>query len=191
MGESSLEEGVYEPVQRILDLVRTVKVPAGSVGSSRVAPILTSSKLVAEVEAIVQAGSALLPDATSALSALTTSVSNAVDLAVQLAQRISAHASTLHASKTPLRLSDIETFLDEVTAESAHADEAPPWELIGMFVQRLHAEIGAILPKVKGAAKAGQIISSESTKEALVSMLTVSGRGSSVDRAGRGDQGCC
>lgn len=29
VGESSLEEGVYEPVQRILDLVRTVKVPAG------------------------------------------------------------------------------------------------------------------------------------------------------------------
>lgn len=69
--------------------------------------------------------------------------------------------STLHASKAPLRLSDIEAFLDEVTAESAHANEAPPWELIGLFVQRLQAEIGAILPKVKGATKAGQIVSSE------------------------------
>lgn len=29
VGQSSLEEGVYEPVQHILDLVRTVKVPAG------------------------------------------------------------------------------------------------------------------------------------------------------------------
>lgn len=29
VGESSLEEGVFEPVQRILDLVRTVKAPAG------------------------------------------------------------------------------------------------------------------------------------------------------------------
>lgn len=29
VGESSLGEGVYEPVQRILDLVRTVKAPAG------------------------------------------------------------------------------------------------------------------------------------------------------------------
>jgi dynactin 1 len=29
VGESSLEEGVYEPVQRILDLVRSVKVPSG------------------------------------------------------------------------------------------------------------------------------------------------------------------
>lgn len=122
---------------------------------------LICSKLVSEVEAIVQAGSALLPDTNAALSALTVSVSNAVDLAVQLAQRISAHVSTLHATKAPLRLSDIETFLDEVTAQSAHADEAPPWELIGMFVQRLHAEIGAILPKVKNAAKAGQVVSSE------------------------------
>lgn len=144
VGDSSLEEGVYEPVQRILDLVRTVKVPAG--------------KLVNEIEAIVRADSALLPDSTMALAALTTSVSNAVDLAVQLAQRISAHVSSLHFSKNALRLPDIEGFLDEVTAESAHANEAPPWELIGTFVQRLHAEIGAILPKVKGATKAGQII---------------------------------
>lgn len=28
VGESSLEEGIYEPVQRILDLVRSVKVPS-------------------------------------------------------------------------------------------------------------------------------------------------------------------
>ena len=147
VGESSLEEGVYEPVQRILDLVRTVKVPAG--------------KLVNEVEAIVRANAALLPDLTAALAALTTSVSNAVDLAVQLAQRVSAHISSLHVSKEPLRLADIERFLDEVTAESAHANEAPPWELIGMFVQRLHAEIGAILPRVKGATKAGHIVSTE------------------------------
>lgn len=29
VGESSLEEAVYEPVQRILDQVRAVKVPSG------------------------------------------------------------------------------------------------------------------------------------------------------------------
>lgn len=28
MGDSSLEEAVYEPVQRILDLVRSVKIPS-------------------------------------------------------------------------------------------------------------------------------------------------------------------
>lgn len=28
VGGSSLEEGVYEPVQRILDLVRSVKIPS-------------------------------------------------------------------------------------------------------------------------------------------------------------------
>lgn len=109
----------------------------------------------------MNSNSALLPDTTIALSDLTTSVSNAVDLAVQLAQRISAHVASLRVSKAPLRLSDIEAFLDQVTAESAHAYEAPPWELVGMFVQRLGAEIGAILPKVKGAAKAGQTVSSE------------------------------
>jgi dynactin 1 len=137
---------------------------------------LIGSKLVAEVESIVQAGSALLPDATAALSALATSVSNAVDLAVQLAQRISAHVSTLHASKAPLRLADIETFLNEVTAQSAHANEAPPWELIGMFVQRLHAEIGAILPKVKNATKAGQVVSSEYPRSLQGRQLTPQSR---------------
>ena len=144
VGDSSLEEGIYEPVQRILDLVRAVKVPAG--------------KLVGEVELVVKANNALLPDMTMALDTLTTSVSNAVDLAVKLAQRISAHVSSLHSSKDALRLADIEGFLDEVTAESAHANEAPPWELIAMFVQRLHTEIGAILPKVKTATKAGQVV---------------------------------
>ena len=96
-----------------------------------------------------------------ALSSLSTSVSNAVDLAVQLAQRIGAHVAALRVSKEPLRLSDIETFLDEVTAESSKANEAPPWELIGMFIQRIGSELGALLPKVKGAIKAEQIHSSE------------------------------
>lgn len=120
------------------------------------------SKLVSEVETIVTTNSALSSDSTSALISLNTSVSNAVDLAVQLAQRISAHVSSLHTSKASLRLSDIEGFLDEVTAESAHANEAPPWELIRMFVQRLGSEIAGILPKIKGAAKSGQIVSSQS-----------------------------
>lgn len=118
---------------------------------------------MSEVEAIVSTNAALLPESTEALDSLNTSVSNAVDLAVQLAQRISAHVSSLHSSKALLRLSDIEGFLDEVTAESAHANEAPPWDLIGMFVQRLGAEIAAILPKIKAAAKSGQTVSSQSS----------------------------
>lgn len=114
---------------------------------------------MSELETIVNTNSALLPDATHALSALTVSVSNAVDLAVQLAQRISMHVSSLRSSKEPLRLVDIEKFLGEVTAESAHADEAPPWELIAMFVQRLESEIAEVLPKIKSAYKAGQVVS--------------------------------
>ncbi|ORX40158.1 dynein associated protein-domain-containing protein [Kockovaella imperatae] len=143
-GVSSLATAVYEPVQQILDLVRSVKVPSG--------------KLVSEIQTVLHVDSALSPDVTVALSSISNSVSNAVDLAVQLAQRIGAHVASLRATKEPLRLADIETFLDEVTAESSKANEAPPWELISMFVQRIGAEIGALLPKVRSAIKSEQVV---------------------------------
>ncbi|WWD18419.1 hypothetical protein CI109_102869 [Kwoniella shandongensis] len=145
VGETSLEEGVYEPVQRILDLVRSVKVPSG--------------KLVTQVEEIAADSAALSPEHTLALSDLAHSVSNAVDLAVQLAQRIGAHVAMIRSTKQPLRLADIETFLAEVTVESSAASDAPPWELIGMFITRIGNELGVVLPKVKAAVKAGQVVS--------------------------------
>ncbi|WVF69238.1 hypothetical protein IAT40_004014 [Kwoniella sp. CBS 6097] len=145
VGASSLEEGVYEPVQRILDLVRSVKVPSG--------------KLVAQVEEVVSGSSALMPEISTALGNLATSVSNAVDLAVQLAQRIGAHAATLRSTKQPLRLSDIEAFLQEITAKSSAQSDAPPWELIESFVSRLGHELGGVLPRIKEAVKGGQVVS--------------------------------
>ncbi|OCF42027.1 dynactin 1 [Kwoniella heveanensis CBS 569] len=145
VGESSLEEGVYEPVQRILDLVRSVKVPSG--------------KLVAQIEEVVASSSALMSDMSTALGNLATSVSNAVDLAVQLAQRIGAHSATVRSTKQPLKLSDIEVFLQEITAESSAQSDAPPWELIGSFISRLGHELGSILPRIKEAVKGGQIVS--------------------------------
>ena len=112
-------------------------------------------------------------DLTIALSSLSTSVSNAVDLAVQLAQRIGGHVATLRSSKEPLRLTVIERFLDEVTVESANANDAPPWELIASFVQRLAAEVATVLPKVKGATKGGQVVQSEwLVGEELIHWLT-------------------
>ena len=82
VGDSSLEAGVYEPVQRILDQVRTVKVSSRYVISARV--VLMNSKLVAQMEEVWQISSALLPEVTVALADLSTSVSSAVDLAVQV-----------------------------------------------------------------------------------------------------------
>jgi hypothetical protein len=82
VGDSSLEAGVYEPVQRILDQVRTVKVSSRYVISSGV--VLMNSKLVAQMEEVWQISSALLPEVTVALDDLSTSVSSAVDLAVQV-----------------------------------------------------------------------------------------------------------
>jgi dynactin 1 len=82
VGGSSLEAGVYEPVQRILDQVRTVKVSSRYVISSGV--VLMNSKLVAQMEEVWQISSALLPEVTVALADLSTSVSSAVDLAVQV-----------------------------------------------------------------------------------------------------------
>ncbi|WRT67723.1 uncharacterized protein IL334_004695 [Kwoniella shivajii] len=145
VGETSLEEGVYGPVQTILDLVRGVKVPSG--------------KLVASVEEIVASSHALQPEITLLLGNLANSVSNAVDLAVQLAQRIGAHVSSLRASKLPLRLADIESFLVEITAESSAASDAHPWDLIAMFVTRLGNELGNLLPKVREAIKSNHLVS--------------------------------
>nr|XP_018262298.1 dynactin 1 [Kwoniella dejecticola CBS 10117]OBR84456.1 dynactin 1 [Kwoniella dejecticola CBS 10117] len=159
VGDSSLDEGVYEPVQRILDLVRSVKVPSG--------------KLVAQLEEIASSSSALLPELTIALGDLVHSVSNAVDLAVQLAQRIGAHAATLRASKQPLRLSDIERFLVEITAESSATSDAHPWELIAMFVTRLGNEMGSVLPKVKEAVKGGHLISMDISPPWLARVATI------------------
>ncbi|WVR06294.1 hypothetical protein IAU60_003324 [Kwoniella sp. DSM 27419] len=144
-GDSSLEAGVYEPIQRILDLVRGVKAPSG--------------KLVAQIGEVVESSSALASETTLALDHLATAVSNAVDLAVQLAQRIGAHVSTVRTTKQPLRLADIEAFLFDITAESSAQSDAHPWELIGMFVTRLGQDLGGVLPRVKDAIKNGQMIS--------------------------------
>lgn len=80
----------------------------------------------------------------------------------QLAQRIGQHVSTLRNTKEPLRLSDIESFLQDVTAQSAIAgSNAHPWELIAMFVSKLGEDLNGTLPKIKEAAKDGKIVSCE------------------------------
>lgn len=173
VGNSSLEAGVYEPVQKILDQVRTVKVSSRYVNITRV--MLMGSKLVAQMEEVWQISSALLPEVTVALVDLSTSVSSAVDLAVQvslpflfldqadkqLAQRIGAHAASIRSSKDPLRLSHIEEFLVDITAQSAAPAGMPPWDQIGMFITRLGQELGMALPKIKQAIKDGQVVHSK------------------------------
>lgn len=144
-GESTLEEALYEPVQSILNQVRAVKAPAG--------------KLVAIVEDIVANKSSLVPEFTAALGDQVVSVSNAVDIAVQLAQRIGAHVTATRSSKEPLKLADIEKFCATVVAENVGASDLSPWEVIGSFVTRLGTDLGDMLPKFRNAAKAGQTIS--------------------------------
>ena len=126
------------------------------------------------MEEVWQVSSALLPEVTVALADLSTSVSSAVDLAVQvsstfssssrrkadnqLAQRIGAHAASIRSSKNVLRLSDIEQFLVDITAQSAAPAGMPPWEQIGMFITRLGQELGMALPKIRQAVKEGQVV---------------------------------
>lgn len=133
--------------------------------------------MVAQLREISEGSSALLPDITAALGDLSQSVSSAVDLAVQvcqpdsymsvradlpqLAQRIGAHTAALRVSKEPLRLSDIEGFLVEITASSAAPTNMAPWDQIGMFISKLGAELGSILPKIRTAVKEGQVITGE------------------------------
>ncbi|KIR68423.1 dynactin 1 [Cryptococcus bacillisporus CA1873] len=159
MGDSSLEERVYEPVQRILDLVRSVKIP--------------STKMVLQIKETVQTSSAFQPEVDLMLHELTTSVSNAVDLAVQLAQRIGQHVSTLRSTKESLRLSDIDSFLHDVTAQSASAgSNVHPWDLIAMFVSRLREDLSGTLSKIKEAAKDGRTVL-ESTRPWLERVASI------------------
>ena len=76
----------------------------------------------------------------------------------QLAQRIGAHAASIRSSKDPLRLSDIEGFLVDITSQSAAPAGMPPWDQIGMFITRLGQDLGMALPKIKQAVKDGQVV---------------------------------
>jgi dynactin 1 len=69
----------------------------------------------------------------------------------------------LRSTKEPLRLMDINAFLEEITAESSSSIDAPPWELIGLFITKLGNELAGILPKMKQAARVGQVVSSTSS----------------------------
>ncbi|KAL1412932.1 hypothetical protein Q8F55_000681 [Vanrija albida] len=158
LGDSTLEEAVYQPVQNVLDQVRSVKVSAG--------------KLSAVLEEAVRAQVALVPEYTVSLSELVMSISNAVDIAVQLAQRIMAHIGSLRTSKQQLRLADIQTFLAEVTAPVGAADVAP-WDVIGHFISRLVIELDNALPKFRNAAKSGQTTDLETPAPWLARVVAI------------------
>ncbi len=146
VGESSLEQGIYEPVQRILDIVRGIKVQSG--------------RRVAHLEEMVQVSRALLPDSEGALLALADSISDAVDMAVQLAQRIGAHVASIRTTKETLRLADIEQFVLEVTSNLSATTDTRPWDGIAAMISDLNVEFGSALPNIKQASSAGQFVSS-------------------------------
>ncbi|BEJ17135.1 hypothetical protein CspHIS471_0605360 [Cutaneotrichosporon sp. HIS471] len=139
LGEYTLDEAVYDPVQRVLNQVRAVKAPAG--------------KLVSVIEEVAASQAALAPEFSDGLRDLVSSVSAAVDMAVRLAQRVRQHVDSLRASKAPLRLTDMDKFLGEVTKT-----DGEPWDVIASFVQRLASDLADTLPKFR-AAKAGQVVS--------------------------------
>ena len=87
-----------------------------------------------------------------------TSADNSNSADEQLAQRIGAHAASIRSSENPLRLTDIEGFLVEITSQSAAPAGMPPWDQIGMFITRLGQELGMALPKIKQAVKDGQVV---------------------------------
>jgi dynactin 1 len=140
LGEYTLDEAVYDPVQRVLNQVRAVKAPAG--------------KLVAVIEEVAASQAALAPEFSDGLRDLVGSVSAAVDMAVRLAQRVRQHVESLRSSKGPLRLTDIDKFLGEVTKT-----DGEPWDVIASFVQRLGADLSDVLPKFRAAPKSGQTVS--------------------------------
>jgi dynactin 1 len=129
-------------VQDVLDQVRSVKVSAG--------------KLSAVLEEAVRAQVALLPEYTVSLSELVMSISNAVDIAVQLAQRIVTHIASLRASKEQLRLLTSKPSSQRLLLQSGR--RAAPWDIIGHFITRLVMDLDNALPKFRNATKSGRLL---------------------------------
>lgn len=103
-------------------------------------------KLVRRVEDLVRLSSALRPTLLPALRSLVDNVSNAVDFAIQLAQRIGGYSADIRASKEPLRLDTILGFLQEITADARQGTDLAPWDVVAGFVARLGQEAAVILP---------------------------------------------
>ncbi len=79
----------------------------------------------------------------------------------QLAQRIGAHVASIRTSKEPLRVSDIERLLGEVVRDISSGSDERAWDVMERLVATVSNELGAVLPKVRQAVKAGQVVLSE------------------------------
>jgi len=51
-----------------------------------------------------------------------------------------------------------------VTAESSARSDTLPWEHIGKLISKLSIELAVVLPKVRQAIKAGNLVPSELTR---------------------------
>ncbi|KAJ9104313.1 hypothetical protein QFC19_003953 [Naganishia cerealis] len=134
---STFEEGVYKPVQRILDQVHQVKT--------------SSMHLVQLVDEIQGSDLALNTDEDARLRLLAKSVVQATDIAVQ-------HISELRETKGAIELPVISGFLQELTANVPMDSDIQPWDVIGMFVTRFSNDVNAILPEVQQTVADGHLV---------------------------------
>ncbi|KAJ9123331.1 hypothetical protein QFC22_001530 [Naganishia vaughanmartiniae] len=142
--DATFEEGVYKPIQRILDQVHQVKA---------------ISRLVQLVDEIQAQDLALNPDEHVALRMLAKSVVQATDIAVQLAQKVDQHISGLRETKGSIKFPVILGFLRDLTANVALDSDIQPWDVIGMFVTRLSNDVNAILPEIQRTMADGNLLS--------------------------------
>lgn len=145
--DDSLEEAIYKPAQRILHQVHRVKMMAG--------------QLVGYALDFQQRDCGLKPDLHAPLRVLVSSVSQATDVAIRLAQKTGEYLTDIKQNQTPLDVQKILGFLADVTADVG-AQDVHPWDIIGMFVTRLGNDIGAYLPQVKAAIQEDQLLHCES-----------------------------
>lgn len=174
-GDATFEEAIYDPVQRILNQVRTVKI--------------SSMKLVERMEELHKQSAALDTEGHIPLRMLATSVGQATDVAVkvssgtllsivssltlrhiflvlQLAHKVHSYVNDIRSNKSPLQLDTILGFLRDITADATAGDggvssSIEPWDLIGMYVTRLGNDINDLLPKIKMAIEEGKVVKGE------------------------------
>jgi dynactin 1 len=73
---------------------------------------------------------------------------------------IGGHVAELRGSKAALNLDVILGFLSDITADVAAGVDIQPWDIIGMFITRLTNDVNDLLPKIRDAVEAGQLIKS-------------------------------
>ncbi|KAI0307655.1 dynein associated protein-domain-containing protein [Multifurca ochricompacta] len=157
------EKNFLEPIQKSLDQCKNAKVVA--------------RKLVKRLEELAHESSALKAYLVPQLEALCSIVSEMVNFGIQLAQQMIPHIDEVRASKTPLQLSKVLSFVDNIVSSTVAKickNTASSWPALSDAISELIARANALYPNtvdldniVKITGTAPWIVRIEEVKAAM------------------------